>query len=97
MASMQRVKKIDQSGIVAFNQWNLNGTHELADGNPKIVPHQKEALDVAAVALPQCFDQFSRRLLPGRVKPLLKLVDYKKHLGDRRRALRPPNPGKGFD
>src|SRR5580704_11462909 len=78
--SVQQVKEIDESGVLALDNPNLQRLHEPAHSKPKIVTHHDDALHPFAVALPQGLHEISFFLVMLGVEPLLELVEDDHHL-----------------
>ena len=76
LPGVDRVEQVDRgrrSGPATSSDLQL--AQEPGQGQPEIVPHHDDALDVLAVALPQGLGQFGVLLLPLGVQPLLELVE----------------------
>src|SRR5260370_601056 len=74
-ACMLEIKKVCCGEIASFDNRHLQFAHEPGYGHAKIVTHQEEALNMLAVALPQCLRQIRVLLFPLGVQPLLELVE----------------------
>src|SRR5208283_604977 len=70
--------------VLSLDQADLQVPHEPTGGEPEIVSHQDNCLDVLAVAMSKTSDQFRVLLASIRMKPLLKMVEDKEHLPPRR-------------
>ena len=74
----------------AFEQSDFQLSHEPSRRHPEIIPHHDDALDPAAIALPQGLHQVRVFFfLPG-MEPLLELVQDDQHLLANRNALASP-------
>ena len=82
-------KRSTSGDVLALDQVDLQVAHEPAGGQPEVVPHQDDRLDVLAVALPQGGDQLGVLLAPPGVQPLLELVEDEQHLLARAAAPAP--------
>ena len=68
---------------------DLQVPHEPAGGQPEIIPHHHDRLDMLAIAVPKCGDQFRVLLTSLGMEPLLELVQDQQHLLFRRQDATP--------
>jgi len=73
-------EEIDQGDVLTGRQFDLQIGHEPARGEPEIVPHHDDRLEMFSIALSQGSDQFSALLTPLGMQPLLELVQDDQHL-----------------
>ncbi len=72
---MRPIEQIDGRSVNSLGQWEIELLKESSRGHPKIVAHQDEHLNSAAIALAQCFDEQRRLVLAAPMKPLLELIE----------------------
>ena len=84
-----RSKRSTRAMFSPSDQVDLQVAHEPAGGQPEVVAHHDDRLDVLAVALPQGGDQLRVLLAAPGVEPLLELVEDEQHLLRRTAGSRP--------
>ena len=78
---MAGIEEIDGRAMFSpSTRSDLQVPHEPARGQPEIIPHHHDRLDMLAVALPKGGDQFRVLLTPLGMEPLLELVQDQQHL-----------------
>ena len=86
---MAGIKEIDQGDVLIRYEIDLQVPHEPAGGEPEIVPHHHNGLDMLAIAVPKSGDQFRVLLASLRMEPLLELIQDQQHLALRRQDATP--------
>ncbi len=77
---MARIEGIDESDVLVRHESDLQVPHEPARGEPEIIPHQHNRLNMLAIALTKRDDQFRVLLASLRMEPLLELIQDQQHL-----------------
>ena len=77
---MAGIEQIHQGTVLTFEQSDLQVPHESAGGEPEIIPHQHDRLNMLAIAVPKSGDQFRVLLTSRGMEPLLELVQDQQHL-----------------
>ena len=77
---MAGIEEIHQGAVLPFEQADLQVPHEPAGGEPEIIPHQHDRLNMLAIAVPKSGDQFRVLLTSLGMEPLLELVQDQQHL-----------------
>ena len=77
---MAGIKEIHESAVLPFDQSDFQVAHEPAGGEPEIIPHHHNRLNMLAIALPKGGDQFRVLLTPLGMEPLLELIQDEQHL-----------------
>ena len=77
---MTGIEQIHQGAVLSSHQSNLQVTHESTGGEPEVIPHRDDRLNVLAVAMTKSCNQFGILLGPLGKQPLLELIDDQKHL-----------------
>ena len=80
LPGMAGIEEIDEGDVLPFDQSDLQVPHEPARGQPEIIPHHHDRLDMLAIAMPKSGDQFRVLLAPLGMQPLLELVQDQQHL-----------------
>ena len=70
VAGMDQVEQVHQGGVLTLDQLDVQVAHESAHGQPEVIPDQDNALDAAAVALPQGLHQLRVALVADARGPL---------------------------
>ena len=94
---MLDVEEIDERDVRAGFQVDLQIPHESTGGEPEVVAHHDDRLDVRAVALPQGGHQLRAFHLRAGVEPLLELVEDDQHLRAGGNRLPAPEHRQRFD
>ena len=82
---MARIEEIDEQRCSdPRTRSDLQIPHEPAGGQPEIIPHQHDGLNMLAIAMPKRGDQLRVLLASPRMEPLLELVQDQQHLVLRR-------------
>ncbi len=97
LPGMTRIEQVHQGAVIPLEQSDLQVSHEPAGGEPEIVPHQHDGLEMLAVAVPQGGDQLRVLLAPAGVEPLLELIQDQQHLMLRRQDAAPPHVRQRID
>ena len=77
---MAGIEEIHQGAVLALEQSDLQVPHEPAGGEPEIIPHQHDRLNMLAIAVPKSGDQFRVLLASLGMEPLLELIQDQQHL-----------------
>ena len=86
---MAGIEEIDEGVFSPSSKSDLQVPHEPAGGQPEIIPHQHNRLNMLAIAVPKSGDQFGVLLASLRMEPLLELVQDQQHLSLRRQDATP--------
>ncbi len=77
---MTGIKEIHEGAVLPLDQSDLQFPHEPAGGEPEIVPHQHNRLNMLTIAVPKGGDQFRVLLTSLGMEPLLELIQDQQHL-----------------
>ena len=77
---MARIEEIDEGRVLSFEQSDFQVPHEPGRGQPEIIPHHHDCLNMLAIAMPKSGDQFRVLLTSLGMEPLLELVQDQQHL-----------------
>ena len=81
LSGVARIEEIDEQRCSrSGDEIDLQVPHEPAGGQPEIIPHHHDRLDMLAIALTKSGDQFRVLLTPLGMEPLLELVQDQQHL-----------------
>ena len=94
---MAGIKEIHEGAVLPFNQSDLQVPHEPAGGEPEIIPHQHDRLNMLAIAVPKSGDQFRVLLASLGMEPLLELVQDQQHLALGRQDATPSQVRQRID
>ena len=92
---MDQVEQVDQGGVPALDELDVQLAHEPAQGDPEVIPHHDDGLDAIAVALPQRAGQLRVAIAPTGVQPLLELIEDDEDLLVGSQALALPERDEG--
>jgi len=87
---MAWIKKIDESDVLIRDEIDFQVPHEPTGGEPEIIPHQHNGLDMLAIAVPKSGDQLRVLAAALRMEPLLELVEDEQHFALRWQDATPP-------
>src|SRR5262245_1556864 len=80
LAGVEEVEEINEPGVFSLHDANFQRLHEPADSQPEVIPHQDDALQPLAIALPQGLHQLGVLFSPLGMEPLLELAQHQQHL-----------------
>jgi hypothetical protein len=77
---MAGFEEINQGAVLALEQSDLQPPHKPTGGEPEIIPHQHNRLNMLAITVPESGDELCVRFTPPGMKPLLVLIEDQEHL-----------------
>src|SRR4051794_11578153 len=77
---MTGIEEIHQGAVLTLDHSDSQSPHEAAGGEPEIIPHQYNRLNMLAIAVPKASNQFAVLLGSLRMEPLFKLIQDQQHL-----------------